>query len=197
MTTTRRIDFSRPPGLPRAGWCLLLVGSLLLAGTWGLRLHWQERAEVAQRRLDQVGQEAARRQAEDLARKVPTPAAARRLAQLRHQQAWPWQAAFQVVDDAVAEPVYLLGLSLQPGAEDSSAGALKLEAQAPTWNDALAFVERLRQAQASLAPRALGEPQLNSQQQALDAGTNAPVMRFVVTMPVRAGSLPREGDPRP
>ncbi len=195
--TTRRVDFSRPTSSPRAGWWLLLAGSLLLAGACALKQHWQDRAEAAQRRLDQAGHEAARRQAEDTARQAVTPAQARRLAQLRQQQAWPWQAALQVVDDAVAEPVYLLGLSLQPSAEDARAGSLKLEAQSPTWNDALAFVERLQQARAALAPQALGQPQLSSQQQALDAGTNAPVVRFVVAMPVSGGTLPQEGRPRP
>lgn len=191
--TPRRMDFSRKPGLPWPGWLLLFLGLALLGGSWALKRHWQQESAALRQRLDQAAREVADRQAADRARHAMTPADARRWAQLRQQQAWPWPVALQSVDDAVAEPVYLLAMSLQ-SANDSGGGQLKLEAQAPTWSDALSFVEKLREAQAATSP-SLGPPQLSSQQQALDAGTNAPVVRFVVTMPVRSTLAPTRSQP--
>lgn len=190
--TPRSIDFSKQPRLPWQGWALLLLGCTALAITWGLKHHWDEQAQTLQRQQALADREAAHQLATDRARTAVPPAEARRLAQLAQQLAWPWPQVLQAVDAAVAEPVYLLGMGLQPQA-DSNTGLLKLEAQAPTWNDALAFVEKLQRTQA-LMPQVLGIPQLSSQQQALDAGTNAPVVRFVVTMPL-GGRLPDSRQP--
>jgi hypothetical protein len=80
--------------------------------------------------------------------------------------------------------VYLLGLTWQGGAE-GNAGQLKLEAQAPGWNEALVFVDKLQRSLDMAAIPLFGAAQLSSQQQAQDAGTGEQVQRFVVTVPLR------------
>jgi hypothetical protein len=96
----------------------------------------------------------------------------------------PWQEALQAVDAAAAHPVYLLGLTWQ-GGSDGNPGQLKLEAQAPGWNEALVFVDKLQRSLDLAASPLFGAAQLSSQQQAQDASTSETVQRFVVTVPLR------------
>ncbi len=184
--TARRIDFSKQPGPPLLGWCCLLLGAALLTSAWGLKQHWSEQAAALQRQLIQTERETQRQQATARARAALPPAEARRWAQWQTQRALPWQEALQAVDAASSDPVYLLALAWQ-GGSDGNAGQLKLEAQAPGWNEALVFVEQLQRSLDLAGTPLFGAAQLSSQQQAQDASTNATVQRFVVTVPLRWG----------
>lgn len=180
--TARRIDFSKQPGPPLLGWCCLLLGAALLASAWGLKQHWSEQAAALQRQLTQTERDTQRQQV--AARAALPPAEARRWAQWQTQRALPWQEALQAVDAAAADPVYVLGLTWQ-GGSDGNPGQLKLEAQAPGWNEALVFVDKLQRRLDLAATPQFGAAQLSSQQQAQDASTNETVQRFVVTVPLR------------
>jgi hypothetical protein len=182
--TARRIDFSKQPGPPLLGWCCLLLGAALLASAWGLKQHWSDQAAALQRQLTQTERDTQRRQAAARARAALPPAEARRWAQWQTQRALPWQEALQAVDAAAAHPVYLLGLTWQ-GGSDGNPGQLKLEAQAPGWNEALVFVDKLQRSLDLAASPLFGAAQLSSQQQAQDASTSETVQRFVVTVPLR------------
>ena len=181
------VDFSKKPGSPLLGWCILLLGVVLLASAWALKRHWSEQAITLQRHLSQTEREAARQLAASRARAALPPAEARRWARWQTQQSLPWQEALQAVDAASGDPVYLLGLTWL-GGSDGSPGQLKLEAQAPSWNEALMFVGKLQRSLDGAASPMFGGAQLSSQQQSQDASTSEPVQRFVVTVPLRSGA---------
>jgi hypothetical protein len=178
------VDFSKKPGPPLLGWCILLLGVLLLLSAWALKQHWSKQAITLQRQLSETERETARQQAASSARATQLPAEARRWAHWKTQQSLPWQEALQAVDAASSDPVYLLGLTWQ-GGPDGSPGQLKLEAQAPGWNEALVFVDKLQRSLDVAASTLFGGAQLSSQQQSQDASTSEPVQRFVVTVPLR------------
>lgn len=182
--TARRIDFSRKPGLPLLGWCCLLMGAVLLAGAWALKQHWSDQGAKLQRHLTQTARDTERQQAAASARASVPPAQAQRWAQWQTQRDVPWQEALQAVDVATAAPVYLLGLTWQGGSQGNP-GQLKLEAQAPGWNEALVFVDKLQRTLDLATTPLFGAAQLSSQQQAQDASTNETMQRFVVTVPLR------------
>lgn len=183
--TRQRIDFARKPGPPRKGWVSLVLGTVALASTLALAQHWTEEARSVQQALDQTERDAQNQLAAARAATKLTPAETRRWAQWRMQQVWPWQEALLAVDAASSAPVYILGLTWQAGS-DGHPGQIKMEAEAPNWHEALAFIDRLRHTLAQPDPPLFGQAQLTSQQQAVDAGTNASVQRFVVTVPLRS-----------
>lgn len=183
-----RIDFSRKPGPPLLGWLVLFLGAGLLLCAWALRQHWNKDAETLQRQLALAEREIERQRATARAQ-APVPMAdARRWAQWQTQLSLPWQVAMQILDATVSDPVYLLGLTWQ-GGSDGSPGQLKLEAQAPGWNEALVFVDAFQRSLDAAPTPLFGSAQLSSQQQAQDASTGEQVQRFVVMVPLRWASL--------
>ena len=162
------IDFLRPEAAPRLGWALLALGALAL----GTAMAFEDRMEAE--RVAAERQEQARAEHERDARRpvrvaAPTPAMIR----LRHAEAdarAPWLATLRVVEAVARDPVYLRSLVIEP-----ATGSVKLEAEAPTFAEALAFAE-------ALDDDGLLRPALvSSHEQIVDAQTGKSAVRFHVS----------------
>ena len=133
---TAPADFLRKPQAPRVGWLLLGLGLVAL----GCALLTDERWAIERARAQQDEEEsiAALRAAQ-----APSIAAAPTVGQLRWRQAQielrrPWLPSLRAVESATAEPVFLLSLSVEP-----VTGVIKLDGEAPSFDQALAFVQVL------------------------------------------------------
>jgi len=78
-------------------------------------------------------------------------------------------ASLRAIESATVDPVYLLGLSFEP-----STGAIKLEAEAPSFEHALAFTQVLADGVT------LSTASLASHEQLADQTALRPVVRFTV-----------------
>ena len=130
------IDFLRPVRPPRIGWVLLAIGTLCLGGALWLDRQWADERAAAARAEQQA-------LAAERARQAPPPPAEPTLAQRRWQQAQlelqrPWLPTLRAVESATVNPVFLLSLTIEP-----SKGLIKLEAEAPSFDHALAYVQML------------------------------------------------------
>lgn len=135
--TARTVDFLRPRGTPLAGRCLLAAGLLSLVAAAWLNQRWDsERAghEALLRR-----QEEAQRHAAEAARRPHVPTVdERRLKHLLPQLSQPWLPTLRTIEGATESPVFLLGLGIDP-----ASGRIQLEGEASSFDQALAYVERL------------------------------------------------------
>jgi hypothetical protein len=136
---TRRIDFVHKGTQPPMGWWLLGAGALALAGTWLDATRVQnERAALADARQVEA---LAERQRLAASAPIPLPPAdARRRRNLSSQLRQPWLAMLHAVEGATQPPVYLLHLTVDP-----PRGAVHLEAEAPSFDHALAYVQQLEE----------------------------------------------------
>ena len=163
----RAVDFLHPPGPPVLGWWLLAIGLLAFAGS----LEFAQRSAAERAQAERAGQTAAaaRRAAQPAPRPAETTPAERRrrhaLAELRR----PWLPALRAVESAAVAPVYLLALSLEP-----STGLLRLDAEAPDFEQALAHVRDLG------ASGVLSDAHLISHEQNTDSATGRSVVRYTV-----------------
>lgn len=134
-----RIDFLHPVTSPRVGWILLALGGMALGAAIWLDQHWTaERMEV-QRAHQAVLAALAEQQAKakPIRAAVPTQAE-RRVRQAQTELRRPWLPVLRAVESAAVAPVYLLSLNVDP-----LTGQVKLEAEAPSFDHALAFVQVL------------------------------------------------------
>ncbi|NRF68880.1 hypothetical protein HLB44_17950 [Aquincola sp. S2] len=161
------MDFLRPePMVPRAGWVLLAGGAAVLA----LALLWQQHSDEVATAARQA-QQARRAAAQAPAAPPPAPGPAeRRWQQVQPELRRPWQAALQAIDGATRPPVVLLSLQIDP-----ESGLIGLDADAATYADALAYVERL-----SAAPP-LQPARLVAHDTLTDPAGGARRLRFSVT----------------
>jgi hypothetical protein len=164
----RATDFLCPPGTPRAGWMLLLIGAACVAAALWFDRQWASEREATERAARAA--DATRRE-----RERPKPAPAPTMAQLRWQQAQvelrrPWISALRAVESATVDPVYLLSLAIDP-----STGAIKLEGEAPSFDHALAYVQNLDDGGA-LQPATVA-----SHEQAVEPGSGRPFVHFTAT----------------
>lgn len=165
--SVRAVDFLRPTAAPRVGWWLLAAG---LAGL-GV-VNWCDQRWAAER---QSAEQAQQQRAEALRvaqRPVAPPlpsATERRLQQARVELRRPWMAALRAIESAAVDPVYLTALSFEP-----STGAIKLEAQAPSFEHALAFTQVLADGST------LTTATLASHEQVADPTSARPAVRFTV-----------------
>jgi hypothetical protein len=161
----RAVDFLQAPQRPRIGWVLLTLGIAALA----LAL-WCEQRWAAQRAATELADEQAL-----AARRVsltPPPPREPTLAQRRWQQAQgelrrPWLPALRAIEAATVNPVFLLSMTIEP-----SKGLIKLEAEAPSFDHALAYVQVL-DIGGGLQPAALV-----SHEQAADGSDGRGTVRF-------------------
>lgn len=135
--TLQGIDFARPERRFVGGWALLAVGvvALLVVAGWERRLNAELRAFEADR---VARQKAALQTKHQISSVVPinqtwAPAVQ---AELSH----PWAKALEGVEESAAPPLYLLNLSA-----DAAKRSITLEAEAPSYGQAIAFLETLRQ----------------------------------------------------
>jgi len=159
------IDFLRPPRPPRVGWLLLALGIAGLATALGCEQRWaSERAAAARAEQQALAAERVRR--------APPPPAEPTLAQRRWQQAQlelqrPWLPTLRVIESTTVNPVFLLSTTIEP-----SKGLIKLDAEAPSFDHALAYVQLLDEA-GVLQPAALV-----SHEQAANAGDGRSNVKF-------------------
>ncbi|MEO8154061.1 MAG: hypothetical protein ABI605_13405 [Rhizobacter sp.] len=163
----RTVNFLRPSTAPWVGWWLLAAGLVSLGAAYGCDRYWTAERGAAEQVLHQKA-EALRAAQRPVAPPLPS-ATERRLQQAGLELRRPWMAALRSVESATVDPVYLLALSFEP-----STGAIKLEAQAPSFEHALAFTQVLADG-TSLAAATMA-----SHEQVIDPVTSQPSVRFTV-----------------
>jgi len=162
----RRIDFLHRPSEPRIGWTLLAIGAAALAGALWLDQQWAAQRSEA-RRLQAA---ATGRQAKPVpVRPLGTTPTETRAKQVQAELRRPWLPVLRAVESATTAPVYLLSLNI-----DAVTGMVKIEAEAPSFDHALAFVQVL-DAGGALKPASL----LSHGESALPAAEK-PWVRFSV-----------------
>jgi hypothetical protein len=163
----RNADFLRRPSAPRLGWVVLAVGMVAVVIAIGADQRGQARREaLEQARLQRIEAERVRQRPAPV--KPPT-AADRRAAQAEHELRRPWLAAMRGVEAATVAPVFLVAMSIERG------GLVKLEAEAPAFDEVLAYVDRLGRNDS------LGGVTLVSHQQGTDPATGGSLVRFAVS----------------
>jgi hypothetical protein len=168
MMGSPKIDFLRPIGIPRIGWGLLLVGVLAVALTARTIEGWQSGA--AQREATMQHELAARDAAFRAARRPKPTSADDRLAQLvANRMRQPWIPALRAIEEVTGSPVFLLELSIDP-----ETGLVKLRGEAPSFDHALAYAQRLDEGGA-LAPATLLSHETIADQDPVN-----PIVRFDV-----------------
>ncbi len=167
------LDFTARPRPPTLGVVLFAVGCLAIGAAWWLSQRWAgEEAEV-ERAAQRLA--AAREAAKPTPAPVlPAPAQRRyQLAQAELQR--PWLPTLRAIETATRDPVFLLGLTVEP-----TTGAIRLEAEATTIEQATAYVQRLTDTQA------MSGVILASHETAPSPGTAQNVVRFSVSARWRA-----------
>lgn len=130
------VDFLRRPASPLAGWLLLAIGLLAVAGSLRFAQDWrQRRGDVASQ---EIALAAARRVPDRPAPPLPPTQAQRRREQARVELDRPWKAALGAIETSTQEPVYLLAMVVDP-----ETGSIRLEGEAPGFDQALAYVQAL------------------------------------------------------
>ena len=161
------VDFLKPTGAPRLGWWLLAAGVVTLGAAQWCDQRWTAERGLAEQ-AQQARAEALRATQRAAAPAVPS-ATERRLQYARTELQRPWMAALRAVESAAADPVYVLALSFDP-----RVGAVKIEAEAPSFEHALAFTQVLADGTALSAANLLSHEQVN------DPAAPQPVVRFTV-----------------
>ena len=166
--SARPLNFLQPDPGPWIGNALLIAGAFALIGAIWVADEWAlEKTRVEE--SIRVHQEAQR-----IERQVAAKPAAPSQADLRYQRvsserARPWVAALRAIEAATADPVYLKSLLI-----DAGTGQIKLEAEGPSFEHALAFTQVL--ADGATLPSAT----LASHEVTLDLARSAPSVRFTV-----------------
>ena len=173
----RAVDFLRAPQSPRIGWVLLAVGIAALAAAWWFVQRWASE-RVASERAEQQALDAQR------ALQAPAPPVEPTLAQRRWQQAQselrrPWLPALRAIESATVNPVFLLSMTIEP-----SKGLIKLDAEAPSFDHALAYVQVLDEG------GVLQPATLVSHEQAADLAGRSAVKFSVITHWITPGDRP-------
>jgi hypothetical protein len=162
---TRAVDFLHPQRPPRVGWVLLAAGVAAFAAA----LWFEQRWAVDRSGTERTEQEAI---AAQRASQAPMRPAEPSLAQQRWQQAQPelrrpWLPALRAIESATVNPVFLLTLSIEP-----ASGQIKIDAEAPSFDHALAYVQVLD------VGGALQSATMVSHDQVADAGSGRSVVKF-------------------
>ena len=160
------IDFLHRPRAPAVGWLGLLAGALALSAALGYDGRVATALDAARARQTRIDLEKAQRQA--VRAPEPTPGE-RRAALAERESRAPWLATLRAIESLAQDPVYLRALAIEPATD-----VVKVEAEAPSFADALAFVELLDR-DPLLRPAALG-----SHEQVDDPSTGGSVVRFHV-----------------
>ncbi|MGM9491331.1 hypothetical protein [Ideonella sp. YS5] len=161
------IDFLGRQRTAWLGWILLGAGLAALAASLWLGQRWtgqraQRDAEVRSR------QEAAEQAQRAALRPVALSPDERRLQHIAPRLRQPWLPALRLIENVTEPPVYLLALSVDP-----ASGGLRIDGEAPTFEDALSYVRSLDE------PGLLGPAALRSHEQATDPAGRS-VVRFSI-----------------
>jgi hypothetical protein len=161
------IDFLRPGRLGALAWALLAGGVAALAVAVVLQRQWAHERATLQAAAD-ARTETLERQRREAARPVPITPDERRLQQVAPQLRQPWLPALRVIEGVTKAPVFLLALSIDP-----ASGAVRLEGEAPSFEQALDYARALGEGDA------LGAAELRSHELHADPGGRTTV-RFTV-----------------
>jgi hypothetical protein len=163
------VDFAQPRArVPRVGAVLLACGVAALVAAALCQQRWATER-------DQARQNAERREEAARAQRAARPAVLlpnadeKRLQRVLAERGRPWLAALRSVESATVAPVFLLALNA-----DTSNQALRLDAEAPSFEHALAYVQVLPDRTGLVSAHLLSHEQVN------DASTGRPVVRFSV-----------------
>ncbi len=163
----------RRPAQPVAAWWLLAAGAVLLAGSLTLARHWRaERQEASLQ--EQALLEARQALMKPVTASSPT-ATQRRWIQARPELNKPWKAALGAIESATREPIYLLSMSIDP-----TTGIIRLEGEAPGFDEALAYVQALG------AESALSSATLESHTEISGAAGSGPAAALPTQFPAAA-----------
>jgi len=161
-----RIDFLHPRRVLWLGIGLLLLGAASLAAALSVDQAWaKERA--AREDAERARQEAADRARRDALQPAVLTPDQRRLQHVAPVLRQPWLPTLRLIENATEPPVYLLALSVDP-----ASGVVQLEAEAPDFSGALAYVKSLDE------DGLLGPAQIRSHEQGGDP--SRPTVRFKV-----------------
>lgn len=161
-----RIDFLHPRRVPWLGIGLLVLGAGALAlALWFDRTWAEQRAEREE--AERARQEAMERTRREALRPVALTPDQRRLQHIAPVLRQPWLPSLRLIENATDAPVYLLALSIDP-----ASGVVQLEAEAPDFKSALAYVQSLDE------EGLLGPAQIRSHEDGPDPAR--PVVRFKV-----------------
>jgi hypothetical protein len=163
----KAMDFRRAGGVPESGWVLLAAGVIAMGVAAWFNARWtSEKSEID--RLEQLA-------AVEGAAQTPAPEPVRASpAQVRIDQALvelrrPWLASLRAVESATRDPVYVLSMAVDPGT-----GAIRLDAEADDFSQAVGYVEKLG------ASPLLASASLMSHETGTNPATARPVLRFTV-----------------
>jgi hypothetical protein len=138
-TLSRRpvVDFLQSPGQPVLGWLLLLVGVAMLVCTFALHQH-REGARAREAMKAEARADALRREREAALRPHVMSPEERRLRHVQPELDRPWLPLMRAIESSTESPVFLLALSMDP-----SSGRLQIDAEAPSFDEAMGYVQRL------------------------------------------------------
>lgn len=164
------INFAkRHDGVPRLGVVLLALGVLMAVVTAVCDRQWaaeREQALQAQMRRDEAVR--AHQQAQPA---VVLPSAdEKRLQHAEAERKRPWLEALRAIESATRDPVFLLAMNADVGSR-----SLRLDAEAPSFEHALSYVQVLPDG------FGLASAQLLTHEMVTDAASGRQVVRFSVS----------------
>lgn len=166
----RSVDFARPARAPLLGWWLLAIGTATLAMV--VAFDRQVSAQHAQLEARLREHAEAERTARLASLKPVAPTAEQlRMQRVAPQLREPWIPVLRVIENVTESPIFLIELSVDP-----AKGLVRIDAEAPTFEHALAYTQLLDE------PDLLGPAQLRSHEPARDA-TGQAIVRFSVQTP--------------
>ena len=136
----RAVDFLRPQRPPRLGWVLFTLGVISLAAALWCEQRWAAEHAAVDQAYRQAQEQA---MAVERARRAPPPPREPTLIERRWLQAQPelhrpWLPALHAIESATVNPVFLLSMNIDP-----VKGLIRLDAEAPSFDHALAYVQVL------------------------------------------------------
>jgi hypothetical protein len=159
------VDFGSTAGQPKLGWILLTVGILSFMGALWAQQRWEAQSRE-ESRVRQLAADEDRRRQLPVRHVEPTPGE-RRMQTARVELLRPWLATLRVIEDATTDPIYLRSLVVEP-----ASGTVRIEAEAPSFDHALAYVQMLDQG-GVLAPASIV-----SHEEAPDPAIAQTIVRF-------------------
>ncbi|MFG6489627.1 hypothetical protein ACG04R_23325 [Roseateles sp. BYS78W] len=163
------IDFLHPRHTRWLGWVMLAAGAVLLAAM--VRLHHFWTRQQADHHAAVIAQQQAVEHAKrDALKPAPPPPDQRRFQRIAPQLRQPWLPTLRLIEHATEPPVFLLALTVDP-----VAGSIRIDGEAPTFEQALSYVQTLDE------PGFLGPAELRSHEEAVDPTSHATVRFTLVT----------------
>lgn len=168
---TLPIDFIGRKREPKRGWLILGLGLACLSTTTWYYVQAKKQMLAAQQEADRKSELALIEQAKLASLKIdtgPNYLADQRWLHAETDLALPWARTLKALDAATKPPVFLTALKSNP-----STGTLLLEAEAPTFDEVIAYVRTLNQSDGLVHARLLSHEMFQNTQGASN-------LRFVV-----------------